>query len=257
MCYDISFTVAMKKLSDYFPELQYEGQINFEFQPVHVMGHSYATHPIIYWNRELELLQCRLMEWGVIPYYIKSEIEFAGRRASMLNIRSERILDDAKSYWYKIRHRRCLVPVTGIYEHRVVEGWKKKVPYFIEIKDQPVFFLPGLYSVAELPGRESGEMEKVFSYAIITRAANSLMQQIHNGGDNAGRMPLFLPLDLSKKWLSEDLADNEYRELLEYEMQSGNLAYRPVATIRSPKQREDGKAKNEYYEWPGLPAVVC
>ena len=255
MCYDISFTVNMKKLSDYFPELLYNGQLDFDFSPVHVVGHSYGGHPAIFINKEFNLPECRLMEWGIIPFYIKDEKAFARQRASMLNIRSERILDDKSSYWYKIRNRRCLVPVTGIYEHREISGWKKKVPYYVGVKDQPVIFLPGLYSVTELPDTETGEMIKVYTQAIITRKANSIMEQIHNGGDNAGRMPLFLPLDLSRKWLSEDLSEKEYRDILDYEMPSSKLEYKPVYTIRTPKPREDGKEKNEVYEWPELPAI--
>ncbi|MFX8477668.1 SOS response-associated peptidase family protein, partial [Acinetobacter baumannii] len=76
------------------------------------------------------------MEWGVIPFYVKEESAFIRQRASMLNARSERILDDKTSYWNKIRNRRCLIPVSGIYEHRAIKGWKKKVPYFISIKDE-------------------------------------------------------------------------------------------------------------------------
>src|SRR5947207_10425164 len=107
----------------------------------------------------------------------------------MLNARSERILDDSKSYWFKIRNRRCLIPVTGIYEHREIAGWKKKVPYFVQLRDQEMFFIPGLYSVAELPNKETGEMIKLFTHTLITRDANSVMRDIHNGGDNKGRMP--------------------------------------------------------------------
>ncbi len=76
----------------------------------------------------------------------------------MLNARSERILEDSRSYWNKIKNRRCLIPVNGIYEHRAIKGWKKKVLYFIHLKDQTMFFLPGLYSVAELPDLGTGRI---------------------------------------------------------------------------------------------------
>src|SRR5215204_1658734 len=101
----------------------------------------------------------------------------------MLNARSERILEDDTSYWFKIRNRRCLIPVSGTYEHREVKGWKKKVPYFVRLKKQPIFFLPGLYSVAELPDTQTGEIVKRWTFALITRDANQVMRWIHNGGD--------------------------------------------------------------------------
>jgi putative SOS response-associated peptidase YedK len=100
------------------------------------------------------------MEWGVIPFYVKDETAFARQRPSMLNARAERILDDPKSYWYKIRNRRCLIPVTGIYEHRGVVGIKNKIPYFIRLRDQEVFFLPGLYSAADVSDPGTGEVIK-------------------------------------------------------------------------------------------------
>jgi putative SOS response-associated peptidase YedK len=256
MCYDVSFTVNIKQLSDYFPDLIFDEQIEIDFdKAIHVVGHTYGNHPIIYINRDDLKAHCRLMEWGVIPFYVKDEAAFLRQRANMLNARSERILDDPKSYWYKIRNRRCLIPVTGIYEHRAIKGWKKKVPYFVKIAGEQMFFLPGLYSVTELPDKETGELVKRYTYTLITRAANKVMSQIHNDGDNSFRMPLFLPLGLSKNWLREDLTEGEYKEILDYEHPDDELEYYPVYTIRSSKERPDGKKKNEYFEWENLPAL--
>src|SRR5215470_13953222 len=118
MCYDISFQVNIKELADYFPELVFDEQMEFNFDAPHIMGHSYGEHPIIYQPKDEQTFHCRPMEWGCIPFYVKDEKQFLRQRASMLNARSERVLEDEKSYWYKIRNRRCLIPATGIYEHR-------------------------------------------------------------------------------------------------------------------------------------------
>jgi putative SOS response-associated peptidase YedK len=173
----------------------------------------------------------------------------------MLNARSERILEDTKSYWYKIRNRRCLIPLNGFYEHRAVKGFKNKIPYFITLKSQAMFFLPGLYSVSEIVDKETGELVKVWSYTLITRNANSVMKQIHNDGDNKWRMPLMLPFELSKQWVEEELSVEQYKAILNFEMPSQELNYIPVYTIRSPKLRPDDKAKNEFYEWENLPEL--
>lgn len=256
MCYDISFTVNVKEITDYFPEVIFDTQIQINFDDtVHIVGHAYGNHPIIHINRQDQLAHCRLMEWGCIPYYVKDEKQFLKQRAGMLNARSERILEDDKSYWFKIRHRRCLIPVTGIYEHREIKGWKKKVPYFIRLHHQPMFFLPGLYSVAELPDTETGEMIKRWTYTLITRDANEVMKMIHNGGENKFRMPLFLPLHMSKAWLEDDLTSEEYKAILDFEMPSEELRYQPVFTIRSQKPRPDNKLKTEPWEWEKLPAL--
>jgi putative SOS response-associated peptidase YedK len=253
MCYDISFTVKLKELPVYFPDLQTDAQLSFDFDGTHIMGHSFPEHPIVYRDRESGKIVLHLMEWGVIPFYVKEEKGFLRQRASMLNTRSERILDDEKSYWYKIRNRRCLIPVTGVYEHRAVTGWKKKVPYFITLKDQPLFFLPGLYSVADLPDLQTGEIIKRFTFSLITRDGNDLMKKIHNDGDNRGRMPLFLPLPMAREFLEEELSPERYREILQYEMPEEKMEALTVYTIRSAKERPDGKRKNEFWQWERLP----
>mgnify|MGYP005814161611 CR=1 FL=1 len=256
MCYDISFTVELRTLSEYFPGLVFDSQLEIDFDAtVHIMGHGYGEHPIIFRSREDGLPHCRAMEWGVIPFYIREEKAFLRQRASMLNARSERILDDPKSYWYKIRNRRCLVPVNGFYEHRGIKGWKKKVPYFIGLKEQPLFFLPGLYSVAELPDLSTGELIRRWTYTIITRGANEVMCNIHNDGDNRGRMPLMLPFEMAQEWIAEELPDARYRELLNYEMPAPAMDYRPVFTIRGGKSRPDDQPKNMYWEWEKLPEL--
>jgi putative SOS response-associated peptidase YedK len=253
MCYDISFTVKLKELPAYFPDLETTGQLELDFDGIHIMGHSFNLHPVLIRDRETKRIVIQPMEWGVIPFYVKDEKGFLRQRASMLNTRSERILGDEKSYWYKIRNRRCLIPVTGIYEHRAIKGWKKKVPYYIHLKDEPVFFLPGLYSVTELPDTETGEILKRQTFSLITRDGNDLMKKIHNDGENRGRMPLFLPLDLAKEFLDDDLTSQRYQEILQYEMAESQMEAITVYTIRSSKPRPDGLAKNAYWEWEKLP----
>jgi putative SOS response-associated peptidase YedK len=254
MCYDISFTVKLKELPAYFPDLETTLQLELDFDGAHIMGHSYHLHPVIIRERESKKQMIVPMEWGVIPFYVKDEKNFLRQRASMLNTRSERILGDEKSYWFKIRNRRCLIPVTGVYEHRAIKGWKKKVPYYITLKEQPLFFLPGLYSVTDLPDLETGELIKRFTFSLITRDGNDLMKKIHNDGENRGRMPLFLPLELSNEFLDESLSPERYQEILQYEMPEEKMEAITVYTIRSAKERPDGKPKNEYWEWEKLPA---
>lgn len=255
MCYDISFTTDMEEVAGYLPDIVPDGQLSLQFDATHIVGHAFGEHPIIYKNREDELLHCRLMEWGCIPFYVKEEKKYVKQRASMLNARSERILGDDKSYWYKIRNRRCLIPVTGIYEHRAIDGWKNKVPYYIRLKNQPVFFIPGLYSVAELVDTGTGEMIKKWTFALITRNANEVMSYIHNSGENKGRMPLMVPFDMALEFISDDLTPERYAEILHYELPSDEMEYHPVFTIRSPKLRPDQLKKNDFWKWENLPEL--
>ncbi len=140
MCYDISFTVNIPQLSDYFPDLIFDEQLELNFDGTHILGHNYGAHPIIYRHQEDKLLHCRPMEWGCIPYYVKDEKEYQKQRATMLVARSERILLDLKSYWFKIRNRRCLIPVSGFYEHRGIKGWKKEGPIFYSAQTATFIF---------------------------------------------------------------------------------------------------------------------
>lgn len=177
MCYDLSLTASIQEPANYFPEMIFSPQLELDFSPGdHIIRHGYPEYPII--SRSPDGLQCRPMEWGVIPFYVKDEQAFLKQRASILNARGEKILDDPKSYWNKIKNRKCLIPVTGIFEHRGIVGWKNKVPYFIHLKDQPIFFLRCLYSTAELPDLSSGEIIKRYTFTLITRGANSLFTNI-------------------------------------------------------------------------------
>ena len=254
MCYDISFTVDLPQLKDYFPELVFDDQLSLDFSNEHIIAHAFGQHPIVYRDSE-GVLHCRAMEWGCIPFYVKEEKAFAKSRNTMLNARSERILEDSKSYWFKIRNRRCLIPVTGFFEHREIKGWKKKVPYFIRLTKQPMFFIPGLYSVAELPDLETGEVIRRYTYTLITRNANELMRKIHNGGDNKYRMPLLLPFEMSMGFLEPELSPDNYKAVLDFEMPPDEMSSHAVFTIRSPKGRPDEKAKMAPWDWEQLPAL--
>lgn len=256
MCYDISFTVNIPQLSDYFPDLIFDEQLELEFGPFdHVQAPGvYARHPIIYEPRDDDRLHCRLMEWGIIRYDAQREPDMQTRNA-MCNIQSERILNDPGSYWYLIRNRRCLIPVTGTWEHRGIKGWLRKVPYFIRPKDQPLFFLPGLYSVAQIPSKISGETVRRWTFGLITRRPNEPLRLIHNSGQHKHRMSLYLPLSMAKEWVAKSLTVQRYREILDYMMPAEDMEYYTTDTIRTSKQRKDGLPKHAPLEWANLPPL--
>ena len=254
MCFDISYNYENLELIDeYFPDIGIDP--GFYFDPdvsVHVMALGYKKYPIVI--KEGEKYKLKPFEWSIISEYMDTPDKIRKQRPMMANARSEKIVDDKKSYWHRIRKKRCLIPVTGIYEHREIKGWKNKVPYHVGLKDRKLFCIPGLYHYNEkLPDPETGELRGMFT--LITRAANSVMRNIHNGGDNPHRMPLFLPKDLELKWLKSDLTDDEIREILEYEMPAENLAYHTVFGLRGKAERTDGKRKNEPYEYQSLPPL--
>jgi putative SOS response-associated peptidase YedK len=128
MCYDISFDSSVDIITAYFPHMKIESQVNLNFEAVHLVAHAYPKYPIvIYEDGKYDL---RPMEWGLIAPYMNTQEKIKEQRRFMLNARSEKILDK-KSIWNKVRNNRCLIPVSGIYEHREINGWKNKVPYYV------------------------------------------------------------------------------------------------------------------------------
>lgn len=225
----MSFFSNIKLVSDFLPVKSDD----LHFEPTwHKVAQSFCTWPVVVNEDGFKL---RLFEWGVIADYMNTPEKIKEYRTSMANARSEKILDDKRSVWHRLRQQRCLVLSTGFFEHQDTGG-KKKLPYFIHVKGQPIFCFAGLYNYSPLPDPETGELIGTFS--IITRAANPLMATIHNGGTNSGRMPLLLPKEKAIQWLDKSLTDDSLRTILDYEFPESEMEAWPVNTIRTRK--EDG-----------------
>jgi putative SOS response-associated peptidase YedK len=251
MCYDISFSSTGGKISEYFQGIEMNSQLPEEGTIEHVQAQAFRKYPIVVMGDEG--YQLKMFEWGVIPEYMNTPEKIKKGRNSMCNARSEKIVDDHKSYWHRIRKQRCLIPVTGIFEHREVKGFKNKVPYFVHLHNRDMFCIPGLYHYPLRANVETGEITG--TYTLITRPANPLMEKIHNSGDQAFRMPLFLPKEKEMEWLKPDLNDDDIKSVLQFEMPSEEMDYYPVFTIRTTKERPDGLSKLDPYEWQNLPPL--
>ncbi|MFL5811421.1 MAG: SOS response-associated peptidase [Flavisolibacter sp.] len=253
MCYDISFSTTIEMVTDYLPDLIVDPQLDIAYDMnLHTQAQAYRKYPIVIFDEGN--FKLKPFEWGVIADYMNSPEKIKAMRNSMCNARSEKIMDDKKSYWHRIRKKRCLIPVTGIFEHREVKGFKNKIPYYVRLKDRPMFCIPGLYHYPlHKANPETGEITGTFT--LITRAANEVMRHIHNSGDQAFRMPLFLPKELEMKWLDPNLSDEDIKDILNFEMPSAELEYHPVYTIRTTKDRPDEKTKLEPFDWPNLPPL--
>ncbi|MBL0133083.1 MAG: SOS response-associated peptidase [Chitinophagaceae bacterium] len=231
MCYDMSFFSNIKLVSDFLPVKSDD----LHFEPTwHKVAQSFCTWPVVVNEDGFKL---RLFEWGVIADYMNTPEKIKEYRTSMANARSEKILDDKRSVWHRLRQQRCLVLSTGFFEHQDTGG-KKKLPYFIHVKGQPIFCFAGLYNYSPLPDPETGELIGTFS--IITRAANPFMATIHNGGTNSGRMPLLLPKEKAIQWLDKSLTDDSLRTILDYEFPESEMEAWPVNTIRTRKEEGPG-----------------
>lgn len=138
--------------------------------------------------------------WGLVPAWAKD----IGVGARAFNARIESV---AESSMFKtaVRKRRALVPATGYYEWRMVEGVKR--PNFIHLPDEVTVFA-GLYEWWRDPSKADDDPARwVLSTTILTRDAVGELGSIHD------RMPVFLAPELIEEWLDPhaDVSD----ELLE------------------------------------------
>jgi putative SOS response-associated peptidase YedK len=245
MCVDLSFFSTIEVMADYLPQLSGAEQTNLLFQPTyHAQAHAHVRWPIVI--NDDGCLKVKAFEWGMLDESMKdlAPKDRAKRRLSMVNARSERVFGEKWSVWYRLRQQRCLIPAQGFYEHKEIEG--RKQPYFIKVKEQPLFFVAGLYHYSPFADVETGESKGTFT--MFTRKANSLMEEIHNSGDNKHRMPLILSIELGEQWLAPNLSDKEVQEIMNYEFPSEAMEAWPVRKIRGIK--EDNEKVIEAIELP-------
>lgn len=236
MCYDMSFYSNIKLISDF---LSLTDTAPMDFTPTyHRVAQSFEMWPVVI--HEDGCYKIKLFEWGVIADYMNTPEKIKEYRMAMANARSEKIIGDKRSVWHRIRKNRCLVFTTGFFEHHDA-GLKKKIPFFVHLKDEPVFCFAGLYNYSPLPDPETGEA--IGTFAVVTRPANDLMTKIHNSGPNSHRMPLILTKELGKKWLDNDLPDAELQAILEYECPPDLMEAWPVNTIRTRKVDDENVIK--------------
>jgi putative SOS response-associated peptidase YedK len=231
MCYDMSFFSNIKLVADF---LGIAPLLPFDFSPTyHQVAQSYGLWPVVTNQNGYHI---QLFEWGLIAPYMNTAEKIKDYRSSMANARSEKMLGDRQSVWYRLRQQRCLVFADGFFEHQAIKGKQKKQPWFIRNANAPLLCMAGLYNYSPVPDAATGELVGTFS--IVTRPANTLMQNIHNNGANAGRMPLLLSQSLALKWLQPQLSDDELANLVQFEWPAEELTAWPVNSIRTAKPND-------------------
>lgn len=253
MCVDIAFHSDIQITRDVFPAIVVKKipAYGLEFSE-QILGPIFPECSVIV-NGDGGS-EATTMEWGVLPTWITDKKERDTRRNSQLNLRSEKIFNETTSLAHKLRKRRLLIPVNGIYEHRKVNGIKNMVPYFVSSADGKPFFLPGLYQEASTVD-DDGVVTENQSFGLLTTGANTVMAGIHNSGGNKHRMPLFLTEEMARSWISTSIQESEMKEILAYKIPDQDLTYHPVYSIRGGKIRPDGKPKYAPWDWAGLPPL--
>lgn len=211
-------------------------------------GFEYTQWPIIKEAHNSSELLFEMAHWEFIPSWIHNtkELEISREKFTTLNAKGENILE-SKMYRDATLKRRCLVLSSGFYEWRHYKpiGAKKEnaYPYFITIKDKPVFFMAGIYQ----PWTDKNTGETIDSFAIVTTAANDLMSKVHN---KKKRMPTILNEVLADEWLSETISEERIKKIANFAISSEQLA---AFSIR--KDFKISAIPQEKCNYPELPSL--
>lgn len=236
MCYKVAVKSA--------PEV-YEKRFGSKFNPeyehklhYHANGFSHPSLPVIT-QKDPDIIQA--FEWGLIPSFAKDTAHAKKLRIGNLNARDDNAFT-AVSWKTSIRKRRCLVLADGFFDSMDVNG--NKFPYFIYRKDEQPFAFAGLYNAWK---DENDIWHPTFS--IVTTEPNELMRKIHN---IKLRMPVILPPDNERNWLSNDLLDDEIKDLM-VPIEDGILTAHPVNKDLNKNTVDTNKAEIlEVCEYPEL-----
>jgi len=186
MCYVIKIDMTREALEKRFGVRMGESSA---FTPsTRVSAFSLPKLPVI---ASGDLHQIQLFIWGLIPYWVKEAKLADDLRMKTFNAKSE-TLTEKPSFRHIVNRKRCLVLTNGFYEWHT-DG-KKKIPYFIRLRDREGFALAGLYDSWAHP--ETGEV--LHTVTVITTRANPMMEEIHN---LKKRMPVILDPENEFRWL--------------------------------------------------------
>ncbi|GAA4470622.1 SOS response-associated peptidase [Nibrella saemangeumensis] len=195
MCFHNSLSVDQPAL-----EKRYKAKLDSPagFDPVyHANAYQFPDWPVVTHQQPGKL---QLLQWGLIPKWAKSREDADEIRAKTLNARSETIFDKPSFRSAIQAGRRCLIPSTGFYEWHTIGS--KKFPFFINLKNQKVFSIAGIWD--EWADPETGEVLHTFS--LLTSEANPLLARIHN---TKQRMPVVLTPEAEKAWLHDNLTERD------------------------------------------------
>lgn len=178
------------KQSKSAPELKDRFKATFEqekfFQPAIYNGFQFPKTPVIT-HAEPEKIQ--LYHWGLIPFWANDD----SIRKNTLNAKMETISE--KPSFRNITNNRCLILADGFYEWQWLdEKGKHKQKYELTLPDKEAFAYAGLWS--KWLDKTSGEL--IYTYTILTTAANELMSRIHN---TQKRMPVIVSPNVEQPWL--------------------------------------------------------
>jgi putative SOS response-associated peptidase YedK len=181
----------------------------------------------------------RLLNWGLIPSWIKSDADADAVRYKTFNARSESV-NTKTSFSFSFKSKRCLIPVKGFFEWQHVGN--DKIPWYVYHAENEILTLAGLYD--EWVSGSTGELISTFS--IITTDANELLAEIHN---SARRMPVILDKSDESKWTDLSTSQAVALSMLK-SYPSGNLKAHTIGPlINDRKSNRNTPEVIQPYKW--------
>lgn len=138
------------------------------------------------------------LTWGLVPSWSNDSKGF-------INARCETI-ETKPSFSESFQRRRCLIPADGFFEWK--RTGKVKQPFYFQLNDESVFAFAGLWDRWTKNNVSNVSNISIASCAIITTAANELLNPIHD------RMPVILHSQLHDIWLDPRTGSAELKGLL-------------------------------------------
>lgn len=208
----------------------------------HVSGFAKPQLPVIT-NETPDTIQ--MLNWGLIPHWVKNTATANQLRDRLLNARSETI-HKKPAFRSLITTKRCLVLADGFFEWRHFKG--QAYPYYIQLASREPFAFAGLWDNWTNP--DTGDIMK--TYTIITTWANPLLEQVHN---KRKRMPVILHRADEKPWLEVELTRDAIDNLL-VPFEASKMVAHPVSRLITTK----GTMRNipdviKPTNYPELPAI--
>lgn len=211
-------------------------------------GFEYGDWPIIIWSDKSGRPEPVLAHWEFMAPWSRTlkEVEAGRQKYTTLNAIGENLLE-SRLYKDAALTRRCLVPSSGFYEwrHWKPAGSKKElaIPYLVYLPEKPVFFIAGIWQ----PWTDQETGEHLIGFALVTTAANALMEQVHN---KKKRMPLVLSDSLALEWVKPGLSGERLRSLVRFQ-------YQPARMEAFTLQKDFRSAIDpvEPFQYEGLPEL--
>ncbi|MFT7297643.1 MAG: putative SOS response-associated peptidase YedK [Sphingobacteriales bacterium] len=246
MCFNISsnLTSQMKyakrhglDTSELDKLLAQQGELPLYHQ---ISGFAHPALPVITSEQPEKI---SLSNWGLIPSWVKEPVQAMEMAKSTLNARGETIFEKP-SFRNSAGKKHCVVLVNGFFEHH--HAGKIKIPFHVKPKEGETLLLGGIFEEWEF------ENETRHTFSIVTTEGNPLMAKIHNNPKLKGpRMPVIIPEELKKEWLTQAMDLNSLQQFLET-YPADELSAFPVPPILGKNGTGNSEAALQQADYPEL-----